>query len=288
MIFFKLISYLPLSILYIFSDILYLIGYYIIGYRKKVVRANLKHAFPEKTESERLKIEKEFFRNLTDSFAETFKMYTISKEELARRVQIENVNIPLELIKKGEIVIGMTGHFFNWEMHLLQMMGNISTKCEVVYLKVNSPFFEKLMKNIRGRFGGLLVERASFQREYLRNRNEPRLIVLAADQRPTKSEIRYWAPFLNRETIFFEGAEKLAKRFGHTVIYSDVRKPKRGHYIFTYSLMDKPPYDQAAEHSITDEFIRLTEQTIRHSPSLYLWSHNRWKVSREFNPVKID
>ncbi|MFD2035598.1 lysophospholipid acyltransferase family protein [Belliella marina] len=276
----KLISFLPLSILYLFSDILYLIGYYVIGYRKKVIRENLEQAFPEKTGKERLKIEKEFFRNLTDSFAEIIKMYSISKEELARRVQIENAHIPLDLIKKGEVVVGMTGHFFNWEMHLLQMMANVSTQCEVVYLKVNSPFFEKLMKNIRGRFGGMLVERAAFQREYLRNRDKPRLIVLAADQRPTNTEIRYWAPFMNRETVFFEGAEKLAKRFGHTVIYSDVRKPKRGHYIFTYSLMDMPPYDQAAEHSITDEFIRRTEQTIRHSPSLYLWSHNRWKVSR--------
>ncbi|GAB2606229.1 lysophospholipid acyltransferase family protein [Belliella aquatica] len=276
----KLISYLPLSILYLFSDLLYLIGYYGIGYRKKVIKENLLHAFPEKSVAERLEIERKFFRNLTDSFAEIIKMHTISKEELTRRVQIENAHIPLDLVAKGEVVVGMTGHFFNWEMHLLHMMANVSTQCEVVYLKVNSPFFEKLMKTIRSRFGGMLVERAAFQREYLRNRNTPRLIVLAADQRPTKAEIRYWSPFMNRETIFFEGAEKLAKRFGHTVIYSEVRKPKRGHYIFTYSLMDSPPYDHAAEHSITDEFIRRTEQSIRKSPDLYLWSHNRWKVSR--------
>lgn len=280
MLLIKLISYLPLSVLYVFSDLLYLIGYYLIGYRKKVIRENLLHAFPEKTDQERTKIEREFFRNLTDSFAEIIKMYTISKEELAQRVQIENAHIPLDLVAKGEVVVGMTGHFFNWEMHLLHMMANVSTQCEVVYLKVNSPFFEKLMKTIRSRFGGMLVERAAFQREYLRNRKVPRLIVLAADQRPTNAEIRYWAPFMNRETIFFEGAEKLAKRFDHTVIYSDVRKPKRGHYIFTYSLMDTPPYKEAADHSITDEFIRRTEQTISHSPSLYLWSHNRWKVSR--------
>ncbi|MCH7402752.1 lysophospholipid acyltransferase family protein [Belliella kenyensis] len=280
MIVIKLISYLPLNILYFFSDLLYLIGYYLVGYRKEIIRENLKHAFPEKSKKERLAIERKFFRNLTDSFAEIIKMYTISKSALDKRVKIQNAHIPLDLIAKGEVVIGMTGHFFNWEMHLLQMMANISTQCEVVYLKVNNPFFEKLMKTIRGRFGGLLVERSEFQREYLRNRNKPRMIVLAADQRPTRAEVRYWAPFMNRETIFFEGAEKLAKRFNHSVIYSDVQKPKRGHYIFTYSLICEPPYQDSREHSITDAFISRTEKTIKENPSLYLWSHNRWKISK--------
>jgi Kdo2-lipid IVA lauroyltransferase/acyltransferase len=276
----KLISFLPLSFLYFFSDMMYFLGYYIMGYRKKVIRENLLHAFPEKSEKERLKIEKTFFRNLTDTFAEIIKMYSISKEELDRRVKIVNHHIPLDLVKNGEVVLGVTGHFFNWEMHLLQMMANISVKVDVVYLKVNSPFFEKLMNAIRSRFGGGLVERAAFQRDYLRKREMPRLIVLAADQRPTKSEIRYWAPFMNRETAFFEGAEKLAKRFNHSVVYSHVSKPKRGHYVFTYQLLCHPPYSDSPEHSITDAFISLTEKNIRENPSLYLWSHNRWKFTR--------
>jgi KDO2-lipid IV(A) lauroyltransferase len=199
---------------------------------------------------------------------------------LDRRVKIVNHHIPLDLVEKGQVVLGVTGHFFNWEMHLLQMMANISVKVDVVYLKVNSPFFENLMNTIRGRFGGGLVERATFQRDYLRKRDMPRLIVLAADQRPTQSEIRYWAPFMNRETAFFEGAEKLARRFNHSVVYSHVSKPKRGHYVFTYQLLSQPPYSDSPEHSITDAFISLTERNIRDNPSLYLWSHNRWKFTR--------
>jgi len=281
----KLISLLPLTVLYIFSDTLYLIGYYLLGYRKKVIRQNLLYAFPEKTDEERRKIEKEFFRNLTDSFAETIKMYTISKEELAKRVQIVNYELALSQIEKNQVVVGVTGHFFNWELHLQHMMANISTKVDVVYLKVNSPFFENLMKTIRSRFGGGLVERATFQRDYLRKRDQPRLIVLAADQRPGKSEIRYWTPFLHRETAFFEGAEKLAKRFGHSVIYSHAAKPKRGHYVFTYQPLSSPPYDNDAEHSITDEFVRRMEANIRENPALYLWSHNRWKEKK--SPVSV-
>lgn len=281
MFIFRLISYLPFWVLYLFSDLIYLIGYYYLGYRKDVIFDNLRNAFPEKSEKELEKIAKAFFRNLTDSMAEIIKMISISPQELDKRVIIRNHELPGELVKQGKVVIGMTGHFFNWEMHLLHMMANISKSVDVVYLKVNSPFFEKLMTTIRSRFGGGLVERATFQRDFLRKRDQPRLIVLAADQRPSHSEIRYWKQFMNRDTAFFEGAEKLAKRFEHTVIYSHVHKPKRGHYVFTYSLMDQPPYVNTREHSITDAFVELLEANIREQPELYLWSHNRWKEERE-------
>jgi KDO2-lipid IV(A) lauroyltransferase len=281
MVIFKLISFLPLWVLYIFSDLLFLLGYYVVGYRKKVILENLRHAFPEKQENELRKIARQFFRNLTDSFAEIIKMYSISKKALDKRVRIENKEIVLDAIAENKVIIGLTGHFFNWEMHLLQMMANVSNKCDVVYLKVNNPLFEKLMLAIRTRFGGGMVERASFQRDYLRKRDQPRLIVLAADQRPTHGEIRYWADFMNRETAFFEGAEKLAKRFNHPVMYSYVSKPKRGHYTFTYEMISTPPYENAKEHSITDAYIALTEKNIREQPALYLWSHKRWKDIRQ-------
>lgn len=277
MLLFKLISYLPFWILYFFSDILYLLGYHVLKYRQKVIFENLTHAFPEKSDKERKKIAKKFYRNLTDSFAEIIKMYSISKEELDRRVTIQNYQIITEAIQKGEVIIGLTGHFFNWELHLQQVMANVSNKVDVVYTKVKSPFFEKLMMNIRTRFGGNMVEKDSFQRDYLLKRKQPRCIVLAADQRPNNREIRYWTNFMNRETAFFEGAEKLTKRFNHPVFYSKVSKPKRGHYIFSYEIIGTPPYLNESEHSITDEFIRLLEANIREYPELYLWSHNRWK-----------
>jgi KDO2-lipid IV(A) lauroyltransferase len=248
-----------------------------LKYRQKVIFDNLNYAFPEKSDKERKIIAKKFYRNLTDSFAEIIKMYSISKEELDRRITIQNYEIATEAIQNGEVIIGLTGHFFNWELHLHQMMANITNKCDVVYTKVKNKFFENLMSQIRTRFGGNLIEKDSFQRDYLRKRNQPRLIVLAADQRPNNRDIRYWANFMNRETAFFEGAEKLTKRFNHPVFYSRVSKPKRGHYTFHYEMIGTPPYKDEPEHSITDEFIRLLEANIRECPELYLWSHNRWK-----------
>ena len=44
-----------MSILYIISDGIYLVVYYLIGYRKKVVMQNLEIAFPEKSMQSGLK-----------------------------------------------------------------------------------------------------------------------------------------------------------------------------------------------------------------------------------------
>jgi len=279
MLFFRIISYLPLSILYLFSDFLFIIACYVARYRRKVIDENLSHAFPEKSHKERARIRRQFYRNFTDSMAETIKFLTISEKELAKRVTINNAEIVLQKISEGKTVVGVCGHFFNWEAHLLGFSAFKSRNCEVVYLKVNSPFFEKLMYTMRNRFGAQLVERSQFQRNYIKKRNEPRLIVLAADQRPYLSDIRYWTTFMNRETAFFEGAEKLAKRFDNPVVFGAAHKPKRGHYVFTYQLIAEAPHSEV-EHSITDKFIELTEQNIREEPALYLWSHNRWKESR--------
>lgn len=277
MLLFRLFSKLPLKVLFLFSDLFYLLAYYIVGYRKKIVLSNIKHAFPEKSDAEIKNIARKFYRNFTDSMAETIKILTMRRKELHRRFVIKNANLVTDNVDNGEIVIGMCGHFFNWEGHLLTSSSKMGEKCETVYTKLSSPFFEKLMKSIRCRFGAVLTERKTFQRAFLRNRNKPRLIVLAADQRPNLSDIRYWTPFMNRETAFFEGGEKLAKKFNTKVIYAHTSKPKRGHYVFEYQLLSQPPYVDQEPHSITDRFIKSLEKNIRAEPSIYLWSHNRWK-----------
>jgi KDO2-lipid IV(A) lauroyltransferase len=155
MFLFRLLSYLPLSVLYVFSDFIYLIARYVIRYRKKVIDDNLRFAFPEKSDAERKKIRNRFYRNFTDSFfAETVKMLTISEKELRRRFHVVNQELIDQEVLKGKTAIMMAGHVFSWEMAILGVALNTQVEAETVYLKLNNPFFNNLMYQMRTHFGG--------------------------------------------------------------------------------------------------------------------------------------
>ncbi|OOG74238.1 lysophospholipid acyltransferase family protein [Algoriphagus sp. A40] len=279
MFFFRLLSYLPLSVLYLFSDLIYLIARYVVGYRKKVIDENLEFAFPKKSPEERKKIRNKFYRNFTDAFfAETLKMLTISEKELRRRFHVTNQEIIDAEVQKGKSALMMAGHIFNWEMAILGVALNTKVTAETVYLKLNNAFYNQLMLNIRTHFGGVMTEKKEFRKSMITMRSQPRIVHLAADQRPPKSENRYQREFLNRPAYFFEGGEFMSKKMLLPVFFGTMTKVKRGHYQFEFAKVAEPPYESHLPHSITDEFCHRLETNIRNQPELYLWSHKRWKL----------
>lgn len=278
MLFFKLFSRLPLGILYLFSDFFYLIARYVIRYRKSVIDENLFHAFPEKPEKERKSIRNKFYRNFTDSIAETIKSLTISKEELSKRFTITNQELLDQEVKNGKSVLLLAGHFFNWELGLQQAAVLSQVPSEGVYLKINSPFFNELMYQARTRFGNTITEKRDFKNTMKTLGEQHRVVQLAADQRPNNRTTRYQRPFLNRPAYFFEGAEHIAKSKDLPVYFGEITKKGRGRYQATYELLAKGPYESHAEHSITDAFCDRLEKNIHLQPDLYLWSHKRWKL----------
>lgn len=279
MFFFRLLSYLPLPVLYLFSDLIYLIARFVLSYRKKVIDKNLKHAFPDKSPEARKKIRNQFYRNFTDAFfAETIKMLTISEKELRKRFCVINQEIIDAEVLKGKSALMMAGHVFNWEMAILGVALNTQVTAETVYLKLNNPFFNRLMLSIRTHFGGVMTEKGEFRRSMITMRSQPRIVHLAADQRPPGSEKRYKRDFLNRPAYFFEGGEFMAKKMELPVFFGTMTKVKRGHYRFEFAKIAEPPYNSQEPHSITDEFCQRLEENIKSQPDLYLWSHNRWKV----------
>src|SRR5690606_21235489 len=278
MFFFRLLSYLPLSVLYLLSDLIYLVARYVISYRKKVIDTNLKFAFPEKTAKERKQIRNRFYRNFTDSFfAETIKMLTISEKELRQRFHVVNQELIDQEVLQGKTAIMMAGHVFNWEMAILGVALNTQVEAETVYLKLNNPFFNDLMYQMRTHFGGAMTEIKDFRKSMITLRSRPRILHLAADQRPTGKD-KYQREFLNRPAKFYEGGEMFAKKMSLPVFFGTITKLKRGHYRFEYEKMAEPPYEESKPHSVTDEFCRRLENNIRNQPDLYVWSHKRCKL----------
>ncbi|MBY5952007.1 lysophospholipid acyltransferase family protein [Algoriphagus marincola] len=278
MFFFLLLSRLPLSILYLLTDFLYLIARFVIRYRKKVIDENLLHAFPELSDTERKKIRNRFYRNFTDTFAETIKILTISEAEFRRRFVIVNQPDLDQPVNNRVSSLMMAGHIFNWEWGVVGTNLYTEVPVETVYLKVNNPFFNELMRKIRTRFGGFVTEKKEFRRGMLTLGRDPRIVLLGSDQRPPSSENRYQREFLNRPAVFFEGAEFLSKKMNLHVHYGKMIKVKRGHYRYEYVPLASPPYEGEKPHSITDRFCEMLEENIREQPDMYLWSHKRWKI----------
>jgi KDO2-lipid IV(A) lauroyltransferase len=281
---------MPLKILYIFSDIIFFLNYYFVGYRKKIITQNLKNSFPEKSAKEISEIRKKFYLNFSDYLAETVKSFTMSKTETRVRMQHINQHLFHEAKEEGKNIILLAGHVFNWEwMNALSTIVP-QTNCHPVYRKVNSEFWEKQMKKVRSKFGNDALEANEVILNIFRNKNDGDSIYLfVADQTPHSSHVNYGLEFLNQRTPAFIGYDKLAARMDLVFIYTEMKKVKRGHYQINYYRIE-PDGEKFTTNEVVRKFHRLLENTIKKRPDNYLWSHRKWKYQdsiKTFDSEKI-
>jgi len=276
-----LFSALPFRVLYMLSDFNYLLMYHVGRYRRKVVRENLEKSFPEKTEAERLQIERKFYRYLSDYMLEDLKLLHMSAEDLCQRMIYKNTEQYLELTEKYGGIIVMIPHYANYEW--LIGMGSVMKPGDVpvqVYKPLKDKYLNELFKQIRSRFGGYNIPKHSTAREIIKLKREGKNMVvgLITDQWPSGD--RYWTTFLGQETAFLNGAERIAKMMNFPVFYCELTKTRRGCCEAEFKLMTEAP-KETVEGEITDMFAHELEQTIRREPAYWLWSHKRWKFTKK-------
>ena len=276
-----LFSALPFRVLYVLSDFNYLLMYHVWRYRRKVVRENLEKSFPEKTEAERLQIERKFYRYLSDYMLEDLKLLHMSAEDLCQRMIYKNTEQYLELTEKYGGIIVMIPHYANYEW--LIGMGSVMKPGDVpvqVYKPLKDKYLNELFKQIRSRFGGYNIPKHSTAREIIKLKREGKNMVvgLITDQWPSGD--RYWTTFMGQETAFLNGAERIAKIMNFPAFYCELTKTRRGYCEAEFKLMTEAP-KETVEGEITDMFAHELEQTIRREPAYWLWSHKRWKFTKK-------
>ncbi len=276
-----LMAMLPFRVLYVLSDFNYLLMYHVWRYRRKVVRENLEKSFPEKTEAERLQIERKFYRYLSDYMLEDLKLLHMSAEDLCQRMIYKNTEQYLELTEKYGGIIVMIPHYANYEW--LIGMGSVMKPGDVpvqVYKPLKDKYLNELFKQIRSRFGGYNIPKHSTAREIIKLKREGKNMVvgLITDQWPSGD--RYWTTFMGQETAFLNGAERIAKIMNFPVFYCELTKTRRGYCEAEFKLMTEAP-KETVEGEITDMFAHELEQTIRREPAYWLWSHKRWKFTKK-------
>jgi Kdo2-lipid IVA lauroyltransferase/acyltransferase len=272
-----LLTLLPLWVLYLLSDLMYVLLYHLISYRKKVVVSNIANSFPEKTPEERKVIEKKFYRHLCDIMVESFKLSHISEAEHSRRMKIVNPELLNDFCDRNRDVIAIAGHYNNWEYTTILA---VHTKLQLVtlYKPLSNKHFDSYMKKTRSKYTVIMTPMSNVLREIvsLRNRNIRTMYGFISDQTPPKNEIRYWTTFLNQDTPVFTGAERIAVKYDMPVVFLNIQKIKRGYYTMTIELL----FDHTAgltDQVITEAHVRRLEQLIREKPEFWLWSHRRWK-----------
>lgn len=272
-----LFSKLPLKVLYGLSDFIFVITYFVVGYRKDVVFQNLKNSFPEKSDSELKIIRKKFYHNFCDYLVETLKSFTISSHELRVLVQHLNQDVFHEAKKENKNIILLAGHIFNWEWFNALATIIPQEKSFPVYRKVQSSFWEQKVKAIRNRFGNHALEAKEVIRHIFKNTNDGNSVYMfVADQTPHSSEVTYGLEFLHQKTPAFVGYDKLSTRMDLVFVYCEMKKVKRGYYQINYHRI-YPDGEKFQEYEVVRKFHKMLETTINKRPDNYLWSHRRWK-----------
>ena len=271
----------PLRVHYFVSDLIFLFTYTVFRYRRNIVQRNLANSFPGKTQNERNRIARNFYRHLCDTAVETLYFDRMSIAEGKSVVKYLNPELPNKYLDQGRQVIIILGHYNNWEWCSNWPLYS-KYRFYPIYKKLKSSIFERFYFNLRSRFGAIPLERADTYRQliYDHQKGIPSTSAFLFDQTPRIYEIQHWVTFLNQDTPVIVGAEKVAKKINGVVLFAHSRKLKRGKYEVKYQLVT----DQAAgcsKFEITDKCLRLLEKQIIDNPEFWLWSHKRWKHKRE-------
>lgn len=276
--FLYVLAWLPFPLLYRVSDLCFLLLYYIVGYRKKVVRENLRNAFPEKAEKEIQRLSRKFYRYFCDLLLETLKTLTISPRQLKKRLNFNTGSVFQKYTDEGRSVIIVMGHWGNWELAGARFSMENWHQLYVIYHPLKNPWFNSLIVHMRTRLGTKLFPMQNVARGMLQHRKELTATAFIADQTPLP-ERAYWTTFLHQDTPFFTGTGKLAKKFNYPVVYVGVKRVGRGRYeIYDELLVENPA--GISQEEILELFIHRLEKDIHDQPEIWLWSHRRWKHKR--------
>lgn len=279
-----LISILPFRLLYGLSDIFYFFIFRIFKYRKKVVKANLRLVFPDKTKQEIEAISSKFYHHLCDMILEAIKSMTISRASMLKRYKFTNLELIHDLEKKNKSIMLMCAHYGSWEWVFI-LQSQINYKGYAVYKKLANKYFDKLVKNIRAKYDSHLITTKETYSILNASQKKGELTMngFASDQSPKHDKALHWNEFMGVKVPMHTGAETIAKKFDMAVVFFSVERIKRGYYQTTFHTITENP-NTHKDFEITDLFFKLVEKQIYKAPQYYLWTHKRWKHKDKVPP----
>jgi Kdo2-lipid IVA lauroyltransferase/acyltransferase len=274
-----LFSMIPFRLLYIFSDALFFVIFYLVRYRKKVVYNNIRNSFPAKTEAEVDRIARQFYHHFTDLFIESLKSFSMKEADIVKRYRYSGTEVLDALYKEGKSVICVAGHYGNWEWGGVASGPQLAHKPVGFYKPLSNKYIDAFVQKTRvkgrSRLASILDTAATFATDW----GEPAIYYMVADQSPSSPRLAYWMQFLNQDTAVLHGPEKYARIHNLPVVFAWVKKIRRGYYTVEFRLLDSDP-SKTKTGDISTRYMQMLEKVIQDQPQYYLWSHRRWKLKR--------
>ncbi|MBR1517545.1 MAG: lysophospholipid acyltransferase family protein [Bacteroidales bacterium] len=267
--------------MYLISDILYLLVYYVVRYRREVTRTNLQRSFPEKSERERRGIERRYYRHMCDLLVEgLFNMFA-TPPQIRRRYRIVNREVIDRYYERGQSVILLSQHYNNWEYMVVSLNFQLLHHGVGVGKPLQDKGIGSWIARRRIRYGTEVVDQTNVREvlDYYDRHHVPTAYMMLADQSPSNTRKSYWATFLHQETPFLYGPEYFARRYNYPVVYYEVRKVRRGRYEIVMSEFCPHP-QETQQYDIVKKYVRQLEALLQRQPEYWLWSHRRWKRQR--------
>ena len=275
----RLLSRLPMAVLYGISGLLYFLAYYVVRHRHRVINEQLERVFPGKSAAERREIHQQFLRGFCDMAVELVKSVRMSAEQMREHVQVRNIELARAYLDAGKTVMLVTSHLCNWEWLLQGMVLQLGFPIDAAYKPLHDAWGERLMLDLRSRFGARLVPAKDLLADFLQRRGVVRALAINADQAPVSTERRHWTTFLGQDTAFYVGAEQISRGTRLPMIFLAMRRIRRGYYE-----VDLQPLWDGVERlppgEITERYARLCEAEVYKAPADWLWSYRRWKLQK--------
>lgn len=279
-----LFALLPLPVLYSLSSGISFFVHRIIRYRRRVVRRNLQLCFPEKSKSELLRIESDFYAYLCDVFVESVKLLHISDNELRRRITLEGKELITEYAAEGKPIILFLAHYANWEwVPALTLDLDEPKNMGALYKPLRNHLMNRISLRLRSRFKSECIPVKTAYRRLVELRRETSsfMIGFIADQRALGVSLKHWTMFFGQPTSFYAGGETIGDRVNAKYVYLEMKRPKRGHYIMRFHpIIPDEDTLRNKDFPYTRTFFQMLQKTISEAPPFWLWSHNRWKKVR--------
>ena len=275
----RLLSRVPLAVLYRLADLLGWLAFRVFPHREDVVRANLSLCFPELDERERRAIRRRYYAGFADVLVEVVKSATLPAEEIRRRVRMSGIEAPRAVLAQGQSVLLAAAHQCNWEWMLLALSLELGFPVDAAYKPLVDSWAEREMKKVRSRFGSRLVPAKDLLADIIKRGKVARAVAMVADQEPTTSEHKHWTRFLNRDTAFYMGPEEIARVTRFPVFFVGTKRTARGFYELSFVPLTSPG-ESLKSGELTERYVRLVERQIREAPADWPWSHKRWKLKK--------